>query len=60
MSDGHPGPGRSRREVSTRLGTLSALDVGAGPVTLFVHGVATNALLGVTSPMSLVPVDGAS
>lgn len=36
---------RFRRFVKTRLGTVSYLDAGAGPVALFIHGVATNAHL---------------
>jgi pimeloyl-ACP methyl ester carboxylesterase len=34
-----------RRTVETASGPVSFLDVGEGPVTLFVHGVGTNALL---------------
>jgi pimeloyl-ACP methyl ester carboxylesterase len=34
-----------RRTVETRMGPVSYLDIGQGPVTLFVHGVGTNALL---------------
>jgi pimeloyl-ACP methyl ester carboxylesterase len=34
-----------RRLVTTSAGPISAVDVGDGPVALFIHGVATNALL---------------
>ncbi len=34
-----------RRTIDTAVGPVSFLDVGAGPTTLFVHGVGTNALL---------------
>jgi pimeloyl-ACP methyl ester carboxylesterase len=34
-----------RRTIPTAMGPVSCLDVGEGPVTLFVHGVGTNALL---------------
>jgi pimeloyl-ACP methyl ester carboxylesterase len=34
-----------RRTVTTSIGPISALDIGEGPVALFVHGIATNALL---------------
>jgi pimeloyl-ACP methyl ester carboxylesterase len=34
-----------RRVVQTRSGQISYIDVGTGPVTLFVHGIATNAYL---------------
>lgn len=34
-----------RRTVSTNSGEISYIDVGTGPATLFVHGVATNAYL---------------
>jgi pimeloyl-ACP methyl ester carboxylesterase len=34
-----------RRSVQTRSGEISYIDVGAGPVALFVHGLATNAYL---------------
>ncbi|HXA30815.1 MAG TPA: alpha/beta hydrolase [Acidimicrobiales bacterium] len=34
-----------RRTIHTAMGPVSCLDVGEGPVTLFVHGVGTNALL---------------
>jgi pimeloyl-ACP methyl ester carboxylesterase len=34
-----------RRTVRTRTGDVSCIDVGEGPPALFVHGVATNALL---------------
>ncbi len=33
-----------RRTIETARGPVSYLDVGEGPVTLFVHGVGTNAL----------------
>lgn len=36
---------RFRRSVDTPQGTVSLIDVGAGPVALFVHGVGTNAHL---------------
>ncbi|MEC3979980.1 alpha/beta fold hydrolase [Amycolatopsis sp. H20-H5] len=36
---------RHRGSVSTRSGELSYLDVGTGPVALFVHGIGTNAYL---------------
>jgi len=36
---------RQRRFVPTAAGCVSLLDVGCGPATLFVHGLATNALL---------------
>ena len=32
-----------RHTVTTRSGDISYLDIGTGPVALFVHGVATNA-----------------
>ena len=32
-----------RQTVTTRSGDISYLDIGTGPVALFVHGVATNA-----------------
>jgi pimeloyl-ACP methyl ester carboxylesterase len=35
----------SRHSIVTRSGEVSYLDVGTGPVALFVHGVATNAYL---------------
>jgi pimeloyl-ACP methyl ester carboxylesterase len=34
-----------RHTVATRAGEISYLDIGTGPVTLFVHGIATNAYL---------------
>src|ERR671934_1946276 len=34
-----------RHTVATRSGELSYLDIGTGPVALFVHGIATNAYL---------------
>jgi pimeloyl-ACP methyl ester carboxylesterase len=34
-----------RRTVKTAIGPVSCLDVGDGPVTLFVHGIGSNALL---------------
>jgi pimeloyl-ACP methyl ester carboxylesterase len=34
-----------RHTAATRSGELSYLDLGAGPVALFVHGIATNAYL---------------
>jgi pimeloyl-ACP methyl ester carboxylesterase len=34
-----------RQAVATRSGEISYLDIGTGPVALFVHGVATNAYL---------------
>jgi pimeloyl-ACP methyl ester carboxylesterase len=34
-----------RHTVATRSGEISYIDVGAGPVALFVHGIATNAYL---------------
>jgi pimeloyl-ACP methyl ester carboxylesterase len=34
-----------RRTIQTAMGPVSCLDIGEGPVTLFVHGVGTNALL---------------
>ena len=34
-----------RRTVETAMGPVSCLDVGDGPVTLFVHGIGSNALL---------------
>ncbi|HEX4217305.1 MAG TPA: alpha/beta hydrolase [Acidimicrobiales bacterium] len=34
-----------RRTVLTTMGPVSCLDVGDGPVTLFVHGIGSNALL---------------
>jgi len=36
---------QSRRLVPTRSGDVSCLDLGEGPVALFVHGVGTNAYL---------------
>jgi pimeloyl-ACP methyl ester carboxylesterase len=34
-----------RHTVQTRSGKISYIDTGAGPVALFVHGIAANALL---------------
>jgi pimeloyl-ACP methyl ester carboxylesterase len=34
-----------RHTVATRSGDISYIDIGAGPVALFVHGIATNAYL---------------
>jgi pimeloyl-ACP methyl ester carboxylesterase len=34
-----------RHTVATRSGEISYIDIGAGPVALFVHGIATNAYL---------------
>jgi pimeloyl-ACP methyl ester carboxylesterase len=34
-----------RHSIATRSGEISYIDVGTGPVALFVHGVATNAYL---------------
>jgi len=34
-----------RHTAATRSGEMSYLDIGAGPVALFVHGIATNAYL---------------
>ena len=34
-----------RHTAATRSGDLSYIDIGSGPVTLFVHGIATNAYL---------------
>jgi pimeloyl-ACP methyl ester carboxylesterase len=34
-----------RRFVQTRSGEISYIDIGTGPVALFVHGIATNAYL---------------
>jgi pimeloyl-ACP methyl ester carboxylesterase len=34
-----------RHTVATRSGELSYIDIGTGPVALFVHGIATNAYL---------------
>jgi pimeloyl-ACP methyl ester carboxylesterase len=34
-----------RRTVATRSGQISYIDIGTGPVALFVHGIATNAYL---------------
>src|ERR1700723_55484 len=34
-----------RHTVTTRSGDISYIDIGAGPVALFVHGIATNAYL---------------
>jgi pimeloyl-ACP methyl ester carboxylesterase len=35
----------ARRSVATRSGEISYIDIGTGPATLFVHGIATNAYL---------------
>jgi pimeloyl-ACP methyl ester carboxylesterase len=35
----------ARHSVATRSGEISYLDIGTGPVALFVHGIATNAYL---------------
>src|SRR6201995_982055 len=35
----------ARHSVATRSGEISYLDIGTGPVALFVHGIATNAFL---------------
>ena len=34
-----------RHTAATRSGEISYLDIGTGPVALFVHGIATNAYL---------------
>ena len=34
-----------RHTVATRSGEISYIDIGTGPVALFVHGLATNAYL---------------
>ena len=34
-----------RHAITTRYGEVSYLDIGTGPVALFVHGIATNAYL---------------
>ena len=34
-----------RHATATRSGEISYLDIGTGPVALFVHGIATNAYL---------------
>jgi len=34
-----------RHSIATRSGEISYIDVGTGPVALFVHGIATNAYL---------------
>jgi pimeloyl-ACP methyl ester carboxylesterase len=34
-----------RHAITTRSGEISYLDIGTGPVALFVHGIATNAYL---------------
>lgn len=34
-----------RRTITTPQGPVSYIDVGSGPVALFVHGLGTNALL---------------
>jgi pimeloyl-ACP methyl ester carboxylesterase len=36
---------RHRRTIPTRSGDVSAIDIGTGPVALFVHGIGTNAFL---------------
>jgi pimeloyl-ACP methyl ester carboxylesterase len=52
-----------RHTVSTEVGDLSYLDIGTGPVALFVHGVATNAYLwrnviaGLTGQRRCIAVD---
>jgi pimeloyl-ACP methyl ester carboxylesterase len=52
-----------RHTVSTDVGDLSYLDIGTGPVALFVHGVATNAFLwrnvigGLTTQRRCIAVD---
>jgi pimeloyl-ACP methyl ester carboxylesterase len=52
-----------RHTVSTPTGDLSYLDIGTGPVALFVHGIATNAYLwrnvvdGLTSRRRCIAVD---
>jgi pimeloyl-ACP methyl ester carboxylesterase len=35
----------ARHSVATRSGEISYLDIGTGPVALFVHGIATNAYI---------------
>jgi pimeloyl-ACP methyl ester carboxylesterase len=35
----------ARRSVTTRSGEISYLDIGTGPVAVFVHGIATHAYL---------------
>jgi pimeloyl-ACP methyl ester carboxylesterase len=37
--------GAHRHSASTRSGQISYIDIGTGPVALFVHGIATNAYL---------------
>jgi pimeloyl-ACP methyl ester carboxylesterase len=52
-----------RHTVSTDVGDLSYLDIGTGPVALFVHGIATNALLwrnvigGLTTQRRCIAID---
>jgi len=52
-----------RHTVSTPTGDLSYLDIGTGPVALFVHGIATNAYLwrnviaGLTAQRRCIAVD---
>jgi pimeloyl-ACP methyl ester carboxylesterase len=52
-----------RHTVSTPTGDLSYLDIGTGPVALFVHGIATNAYLwrnviaGLTGQRRCIAVD---
>src|SRR4051795_4073225 len=40
-----PELGAARHSVAPRSGEISSLDIGTGPVALFVHGIATNAFL---------------
>src|SRR5215469_14658161 len=40
-----PELGAHRHTAATRSGEISYIDVGTGPVALFVHGIATNAYL---------------
>jgi pimeloyl-ACP methyl ester carboxylesterase len=52
-----------RHTVSTDVGDLSYLDIGTGPVALFVHGIATNAFLwrnvigGLTTQRRCIAID---
>jgi len=52
-----------RHTVSTPTGDLSYLDIGTGPVALFVHGIAANALLwrnvvgGLTTQRRCIAID---
>jgi pimeloyl-ACP methyl ester carboxylesterase len=52
-----------RHTVSTDVGDLSYLDIGTGPVALFVHGIATNAFLwrnvigGLTTERRCIAID---